>query len=54
MTVPASMSERCAVHAAAAGDDASYLPIPGAGHLEMIDPTGRGWAAAAGRLVDWL
>lgn len=54
MTVPAAMSERYAVHAAAAGDDASYLPIPGAGHMDMIDPAGRAWAAAAARLADWL
>jgi hypothetical protein len=40
--------------AAAAGDDASYLPIPGAGHIEMIDPAGRGWATAATCLADWL
>jgi acetyl esterase/lipase len=53
-TVPAAMSERYAARAGAAGDDASYLPIPGAGHMEMIDPAGRGWAAAATRLGDWF
>jgi acetyl esterase/lipase len=53
-TVPAAMSERYVAAAAAAGDDASYLPIPGAGHLDMIDPAGSGWGAATARLAHWL
>ena len=53
-TVPASMSERYATRAAAAGDDASYVPLPGVGHMDMIDPAGAGWRTAAGHLADWF
>jgi pimeloyl-ACP methyl ester carboxylesterase len=53
-TVPASMSERYANRAAALGDDATYVPFPGAGHLDMIDPAGAGWSTAVGHLAHWF
>lgn len=53
-TVPASMSERYAIRAAALGDDATYVPLPGAGHLDMIDPAGAAWSTVVGHLADWF
>ncbi len=43
--VPPSMSETYAELAAAAGDDTRYVPLPGVGHRELIDPGGPAWDA---------
>jgi len=39
-TVPASLSRDYVDRAVMRGDDARYVPLPGAGHMEMIDPHG--------------
>jgi len=39
-TVPASLSANYAELARSRGDDAEYVPLPGVGHMEMIDPHG--------------
>ncbi len=44
--VPAALSTEYAVAGAAAGDDVTYIPIPGADHRAMVAPTGAAWAAA--------
>jgi acetyl esterase/lipase len=50
-TVPASLSAGYVERARAAGDhDAHYVPVPGCGHMEMIDPA----AHAFGEVVDRL
>jgi acetyl esterase/lipase len=41
--VPPSMSQSYQLRATAAGDQARYLPIAGAGHRDLIDPQGPGW-----------
>ena len=41
--VPPQMSSDYQKAAAAAGDDATYVPVEGVGHRELIDPKGRGW-----------
>jgi pimeloyl-ACP methyl ester carboxylesterase len=43
--VPASFSAAYTERARASGDDVSYLPLPGIGHMEMIDPSGAAFAA---------
>jgi acetyl esterase/lipase len=45
-TVPASLSETYVEVAMARGDNAEYVPVAGAGHMDMIDPHG----AAVGEL----
>lgn len=49
-TVPPALSEDYGRAARAAGDDAVVIPVAGAGHLQMIDPGGQAWAAAAAHL----
>jgi acetyl esterase/lipase len=44
--VPPSLSENYGIRATAHGDAARYIPVDGAGHREMIDPEGIGWATA--------
>jgi acetyl esterase/lipase len=39
-TVPPSLSADYVGAARAAGDDATFVPLAGAGHMEMIDPAG--------------
>jgi acetyl esterase/lipase len=39
-TVPASLSAAYVDAAIARGDDAEYVPVAGAGHMDMIDPHG--------------
>ena len=49
--VPLRQSER---YVTAAGRTAELVPIPGAGHFELIDPADPAWAScrdAAGRLL---
>jgi pimeloyl-ACP methyl ester carboxylesterase len=49
-TVPASLSAQYVERAVSAGDQATFVPVAGAGHMEMIDPH----AAAAAQLVSCL
>jgi len=48
--VPPSMSEKYEIAATKHGDAARYIPVDGAGHREMIDPLGIGWATAVTEL----
>jgi pimeloyl-ACP methyl ester carboxylesterase len=48
--VPPSMSERYAESALEAGDDVRYVPLPDAGHRDLIDPRGDAWAETEGQL----
>jgi acetyl esterase/lipase len=48
--IPPSMSREYQTLAASKGDSARYLLIDGAGHRQLIDPKGRGWAAAVSEL----
>jgi acetyl esterase/lipase len=41
--VPPSMSEIYGKRAREAGDDARYIPLPGVGHRQVIDPRGPAW-----------
>ncbi|MGH9017375.1 MAG: alpha/beta hydrolase family protein [Acidimicrobiales bacterium] len=45
--VSPAMSERYVERACAAGDDARYVPLPGVGHREVIDPRNPAWSRAA-------
>jgi acetyl esterase/lipase len=49
-TVPATLSAAYVDTATARGDDAEYVPVAGAGHMDMIDPHG----AAIGELLTRL
>jgi acetyl esterase/lipase len=42
-TVPLEISERYERAAVAAGDPATLLTLPGAGHFELVDPTSNEW-----------
>lgn len=44
-TVPYEMSVRYRDTAVAAGDEARVVALPGAGHLEPVDPRSRAWPA---------
>ncbi len=44
--VPPTMSERYCEKAAAAGDQATFLPLEGVGHRELINPRSSAWASA--------
>jgi len=48
--VPASLSADYVELARSLGDRAEYVPVPGAGHLEMIDPRGRAYPEVVARL----
>ena len=39
-TVPASLSANYVEAAVAAGDEATFIPLPGASHMDMISPSG--------------
>jgi acetyl esterase/lipase len=39
-SVPVALSADYVERAAALGDDATFVPLPGAGHMDMIDPAG--------------
>jgi acetyl esterase/lipase len=49
-TVPASLSAGYVELARSLGDQAEYVPLPGAGHLEMINPRGRALPELVARL----
>jgi len=49
-TVPPEMGARYVERAAAAGDDAVWVPVAGAGHRELIDPRRSAWPLAVGHL----
>lgn len=54
-SVPFELSEGYVAAARAAGDEATLLPLPGAGHFEVIDPLAHEWPeilAAIEKLVD--
>jgi acetyl esterase/lipase len=42
--VPESLSAQYARAAAARGDEVRFVPLPGTGHAELIDPTTPAWA----------
>ncbi len=46
-TVPASLSADYVGRAVALGDDATFVPVEGAGHLDMIDSAGPAFAQVA-------
>jgi acetyl esterase/lipase len=48
--VPASLSEGYAHLAQSLGDQAEYVPLAGAGHMDMIDPHGAAFAEVKARL----
>jgi acetyl esterase/lipase len=49
--VPPSMSEDYSARAREAGDDVTYAPLPGAGHRDVIAPSGAAWDTLAGYLT---
>ncbi len=49
-TVTASLSEQCVLLAQSLGDQAEYVPLAGAGHMDMIDPHGAAFAGVKARL----
>jgi pimeloyl-ACP methyl ester carboxylesterase len=50
--VPPSMSKTYAARAGHAGDDARYLPLPGIGHRDVIDPRTTAWDEASAALEE--
>jgi acetyl esterase/lipase len=50
-TVPASLSEDYAARAQSLGDDAEYVPLAGAGHMDMTDPHGAAFREVTVRLA---
>jgi len=52
--VPAAMSAAYQRRAAAAGDDAVFEPVTGAGHMALIEPRGGPWALIASQLARLL
>ena len=44
--VPPRLSEDYVASARQAGDDAAYVPLPGTGHMDLIDPRSPGFARA--------
>ncbi|MBN1210523.1 MAG: alpha/beta hydrolase [Myxococcaceae bacterium] len=53
-TVPASISADYQARAAALGDDVRYLPLPGAGHFEVINPRAKEWPQVVEALASLL
>ncbi len=49
--VPSRFSRAYAAAAAAAGDDAETLILPGTGHMDVINPKSRSWKLIAERLL---
>ncbi len=52
--VPAEISRRYQAAAAAAGDDARLIELPGAGHFELIDPRTPEWKSVHTTIMDLL
>jgi acetyl esterase/lipase len=50
-TVPATLSAAYAERARSLGDEAEYIPLAGAGHMDMIDPHGVAFAEIKARLA---
>jgi acetyl esterase/lipase len=50
-TVPASLSEAYVRKAVSLGDEAEFVPLPGASHLDMIDPHGAAFGEVKDRLA---
>jgi acetyl esterase/lipase len=53
-TVPPAMSEAYQAAAAALGDQATYVPLPGVGHRELIDARKAPWETVAAHLTHLL
>jgi acetyl esterase/lipase len=49
-TVPASLSAGYVERAVALGDEATYVPLPGAGHRDVINPAGEAFQQVKGIL----
>jgi pimeloyl-ACP methyl ester carboxylesterase len=47
--VPFEMSQRFAK----ASKNAKLIPLPGAGHLELIDPRAKVWPTIQKSILDW-
>jgi len=52
--VPIEISRRYQAAAAARGDDARLIELPGAGHFELIDPRSREWTVVESAITDLL
>jgi acetyl esterase/lipase len=52
--VPAALSAAYQQRASAAGDDAVFEPVTGAGHMALIEPSGGTWALVASQLARLL
>ena len=52
--VPFQMNEKYRKAAAAAGDDAKLIALPGAGHFELIDPRSKEWTEVEAVVKDLL
>jgi acetyl esterase/lipase len=52
--VPIELSRRFQAAAAAAGDDARLIEVPGAGHFDLIDPRTHAWAQVEAAVLDLL
>lgn len=52
--VPVSMSEGYREAAVEAGDEASLLLVPGAGHFDLIDPESEAWPTVLGAITGSL
>ncbi|MBA2276346.1 MAG: alpha/beta hydrolase [Chloroflexia bacterium] len=50
--VPYAIAEAYHAAAVAAGDDATLLPLPDAGHFELIDPASREWPAILAAMLE--
>jgi pimeloyl-ACP methyl ester carboxylesterase len=50
--VPIEISRRYQAAAAAAGDDARLIELPGAGHFELIDPRTPQWKSVQAAVLD--
>jgi dipeptidyl aminopeptidase/acylaminoacyl peptidase len=52
--VPPTMSEGFVAAARSRGDDTVYLPVPGVGHRDLLDPKAAGWAATVEHIARFL
>lgn len=52
--VPIKISEEYQSAAAARGDDATLMPLPNAGHFEVIDPNSLEWSSVMGAVLEWI
>ncbi len=52
--VPIEISRRFQAVAVACGDDARLIPLPGAGHFELVDPASKEWPVVRQTVLDLL